>query len=165
MKDMPSVHWEDKELGLVIDASLAIIDSEVLITCESNLYTTMDDFGHVYRRAFDMARAAVDCLAYKDGLGISVVLERVIWPNGTQGNILVERPDLAKLVTAFDLNLENRENQGNNFNAMYRIMLSHPSVFLALNDLIASISASHHAPINCGRAIETIREDDSRRHK
>jgi hypothetical protein len=37
-------------------------------------------------------------------------------------------------------------------------MLSDPSVFLAVNDLIASIAVSHHAAINCGRVIETIRE-------
>ncbi len=41
---------------------------------------------------------------------------------------------------------------------MYRTMLSDPSVFLAVNDLIASIAVSHHAAINCGRVIETIRE-------
>lgn len=155
MRDLPSIHWEDEELGLVLDATLAFVDSEVHISCESNLYTTAEQIGEVYKRVFDMARAAVDSFSYIRGMGLSVILERVIPPSGIQHNILVERPELAKLVTAFDL---DPQNKGSNFDAMYRTMLSDPSVFLAVNDLIASIAVSHHAAINCGRVIETIRE-------
>ena len=155
MKDLPKVHWEDKQLGLVLDVTMSIVDSEVIISCEANLYSTKDDFGEVYRRVFDMARAAVDCFCYIKGMGLGVVLERVIPPSGIEHNILVERPDLAKLVTTFNL---DRENKGNNFDTMFGIVLSDPSVFFAVNDLIASIAVSHHAPINCGRANETIRE-------
>lgn len=155
MRDLPSVHWEDKELGLVLDVNMTIIDSEVSITCESNLYSTQDDVSEVYKRVFDMARTAVDCFSYIKGMGLGVVLERVIPPSGIQHNILVERPELAKLVTAFDL---NRENKGNNFDAMYQIVISDPNVFLAVNDLIAAIAVSHLAAVNCGRAVEAIRE-------
>jgi hypothetical protein len=155
MKDLPSVHWEDKELGLILDVNMSIVDSEVIMTCESNLYSTQEDLSEVYKRVFDTARAAVDCFAYIKGMGLGVVLERVIPPNGIQHNILVERPELAKLVTAFDL---NRENRGNNFDAMYKIAISDPNVFLAVNDLIASIAVSHQAAVNCGRAIEAMRE-------
>jgi hypothetical protein len=102
-----------------------------------------------------MARAAVDCFSYIRGWGLSIIIERVLPPNGIQHSILIQRPELEKLVTAFEI---NPENKGNNFDTMYRITLSDPDIMLAVNDLIASIAVSHHAPINCGRVIETIRE-------
>lgn len=169
MKDLPSIHWEDKELGLVMDLSMSIVDSEVIVSCESNLYSTQDEMSEIYKRVFDMARSAVDCFSYVKGVGLSVILERFIPPNGISTNILVERPELASLVTAFDL---NPSNKGSNFEAMYAIVISEPNLFLALNDLIASITVSHHAAVNCGRAIEAIREvimpsgsDRSRRNR
>jgi len=148
-KNLPRVHWEDEQLGLRLDIGVSFVDSEVIIDCESNLYATKGDLSEVYKRVFDTARAAVDCFSFLNGMGLSVILERVIPPNGIQHNILVTRPDLAKLSTAF--NIED-------FNAIYGISLSDPSILLAINDLIASIAMSHHAPINCGRVIETIRE-------
>ena len=103
-----------------------------------------------------MARAAVDCFSYLKGFGLSVTIDKVIPPNGIEHDVLVERPDLVKFVTAFNL---NPEDKANNFDAMFRVVITDPSaVFLALTDLIASISGSHYAHINCARAIETIRE-------
>jgi hypothetical protein len=154
-RDLPSIHWEDGQVGLVLDVKMSIVDSELIISCESNLYTTLDHFSEVYKRVFDMARAAVDCFSFIRGWGLSVIIERVIPPNGVQQSILIQRPDLEKLVTAFEI---NPTNKGNNFDTMYQITLTDPDIMLAVNDLIAAIAVSHHAPINCGRVIETIRE-------
>ena len=51
---VPSIHWEDAALGLVIDATLSITNSAIEVVCDS----TLDDLNEVYRRVFDMARAA-----------------------------------------------------------------------------------------------------------
>jgi hypothetical protein len=154
-KDLPSIHWEDKQLGLVMDVNMSIVDSEVIISCESNQYSTHEEISEVYKRVFDMARAAVDCFSYVKGWGLSIILERVVPPNGVEQMILVQRPELAKLVTAFNI---DSTDPSNNFNAMYKIALSDPDVMLAVNDLIASIAVSHHGPINCGRVVEVIRD-------
>lgn len=138
MKDLPSVYWEDAALGLKMDATISIIDSAVEVVCDS----TLDNFSEVYMRAFDMTRAAIDSFAFVHGLGLSVLLEKVILPSGIEQNIRVEEPELAALVTAFDLRPENKETR---FEAMSRIVLSDPSIFLALNDLIVSISLSPRA--------------------
>jgi hypothetical protein len=81
--------------------SKGITNSVVEVLCESNLFGTENNDGHVHFRAFDMARAVVDSFAYAKGLGLSVVLESVIKPDGVKYNIQDERPDLAALVTAF----------------------------------------------------------------
>ncbi len=112
MRDLPSIHWEDEELGLVLDATLAFVDSEVHISCESNLYTTAEQIGEVYKTSLRHGKGRRRLLFLHPGTGLSVILERVIPPSGIQHNILVERPELAKLVTAFDL---DPQNKGSNF--------------------------------------------------
>ena len=158
IKDLGTVHWKDSALGLEIDATMTITDSVVEIVCDSNLYATEDHCNEVYMRALDMSRAAIDSFSFVTGLGSSVSLEKVIKPNGIEHDVLVQRPDLAAKVTAFDALNPNIENKGNNFSTMYGIILDNPLIFMALNDLIVSISLPHHAPINCGRTVETIRQ-------
>lgn len=76
-------------------------------------------------------------------------------PNGIVYDLLVERPDLEAAVTAFKAGAPNTLFS---FDEMYRIVACELDLIPALNDLIVSISLPHHAPINCARAIETIRE-------
>ena len=148
-------HWEDTSLSLILDATLSITKSAVEIVCESNLCGTAFNDSEVHLRAFDMARAVVDSLAYAKGLGLSVILETVIKPDGIMYNIQVERPDLAPLVTAFH---SGPNSESIDLASMLPIVFSDPLVFMALNDLVASITLPHHAPVNCGRVIEAIRE-------
>ena len=95
-----TIHWKDPALSLEIAATVSVTDSKVEVVCDSNLHATEDDCNQVYMRAFDMARAAVDSFCYTTGLGLTVVLEKVIKPNGIEHDILVQRPDLAANVTA-----------------------------------------------------------------
>src|SRR5260370_27637042 len=102
-RTFPRVDWKDKELGLELHIDISIVNSGLTIACESNRYSTHQDMSEIYKRVFDTARAAVDCLAYIKGLGLGLILERVTPPNGIQQDqdIIVERPELAKLVTSF----------------------------------------------------------------
>jgi hypothetical protein len=43
------------------------------------------------------------------------------------------------------------------FLKVYKVVLEEPAIFMALNDLIVAISYPHHGPVNCARAVESIR--------
>jgi hypothetical protein len=158
LTDLGTIHWKDAALGLEIDMTVKMIDSKVEVVCDSNLYATEDDGNQVYMRAFDAARAAVNSFCFATGLGLSVVLEKVIKPDGIEHDILVQRPELAAMFTAFEALAPNREQESKNFSTMYGIVLGNSQIFMALDDLIVSISLPHYAPINCARAIETLRQ-------
>lgn len=145
MINLPNIHWEDPDIGLVIEATVKIEGANVEVVCNAN----HDDWDGVFTRAFDMVRAAADSYAFVNGYGFIVWLETVTKPDGIRYNIVPRRPDLASLVTAFD-NSQSAE--------MLATVYSDPLIFMALNDLIASITLPHHAPVNCGRAMESIRE-------
>jgi hypothetical protein len=155
LKGATSAHWEDASLGLVLDVAVSITHSVLEIICESNLYGTNAIDGEVHLRALDTARGIVDVIGYAKGLGAGIILETAIKPDGVNYNIQVERPDLAALVTAFQ---PGPEEKSVDLAGMLQIVFSDPLVFMALNDLVTSIALPHHAPVNCGRAIEAIRE-------
>lgn len=105
MKDLPSIRWEDATLGLVINATVKIEDSQVEVVCDS----TLENFTEVYMRTFDMTRAAVDSFCFVHGFGLSVILDRYFTPDEALHNITICR-SLPKnprgLGTATDLALQ-----------------------------------------------------------
>ena len=155
LNDMPTVTFNEPEIGLVVSIKVRINDSHIEVECDSNRFETDQDYGEVHMRAFDQARAAVDIFCFVKGIGGSLYLDKVMKADGVVYDLLVQRPDLAATVTAFHL---GGPNVASPFDPLYCVVAREPSLNIAVNDLIVSISLPHHAPINCARAIETIRE-------
>ncbi|MFZ0632431.1 MAG: hypothetical protein WA399_14170 [Acidobacteriaceae bacterium] len=150
IRDLPSAHWEEVSIGLVMDFSVKIENSKVAVECQVNRYQPTD-LPYLHVRAFDLARAAVDILAFSRGWGLTVWIDSFTDPSGVETPLLCQMPQLAALCTAFDLT----PGTGNT-DDVWRLVVSEPALFMALNDLIASIALPHHAPVNCARAIDGI---------
>jgi hypothetical protein len=159
-----TTHWEaagidpDPSIKLVMDTALTITSAVVEVHCESNLFGTENYDGHVQFRVVDAVRAVVDSYAYSRGLGLSVILETVVKPDGIKYNIEDKRPDLTVLVTAFGSSSRDGIKAGIiDLTGVLQIIFSDPLVRVALNDLVSSLTLPQYATINCGRAIEAIR--------
>jgi hypothetical protein len=136
-----------------MSATIAITNGVVEVLCESNLSGTESYEGHVGLRASNLANAVVSTYAFGKGMGLSVVLETVVKPDGITYNIEEKRPDLQPLVTV----LHSRQDGGLDIMAILPIVLCDPTIFVALTDLIGSLTHAQEAPIKCGRAIDAIR--------
>jgi hypothetical protein len=151
-----TTEWDkliEPTVSLVVSASLSITRGIVEVICESNLSGNENCDGHVHMHANDLARAVVSTYAFGKGLGLSVILETVVKPDGIKYNIQESRPDLQPLVTV----LRSRHDGGIEIAAILPIVLSDPTIFVALNDLVDSITYPQEAPVKCGRAIDAIR--------
>lgn len=151
-----TANWNDPinpPISLAMTATLTIDNGIIDILCASNLSGTDDYDGQVYLRALDLASAVVSTYAFGKGIGLSVVLESVIKPDGIKYNIQERRPQLEALVTA----LHSRQDGGIDITAILPIILSDPTIFVALTDLIGSINHTKEAPVKCGRAVDAIR--------
>ena len=104
-------------------------------------------------RAWDLARAAVDLYSFKVGWGLSVVIDTLVKPDGSTSTIMPKMETLAPYSTAMA-----DDPKVNNFDICYRTLLTEPALFMALNNLIVSITLPHHAAVNCARMIEGLRE-------
>jgi hypothetical protein len=149
-------HWNDPidpPVSIVMNATLRITKGLVEILCESNLSGTEEYDGQVHLRANDLARTLVNCYAFGKGMGLSVILETVIKPDGIKYNIQAHRPDLEPLVTV----LRSGHDGGLDIQAILPIVLTDPRIFVAVNDLVSCVTQIQDAPIRCGRAIDAIR--------
>jgi hypothetical protein len=140
--------WGD-ETGLWSNITVKIVDSQVDIACETKRLVTAEEEMQLRFRSLDTARWMVGCASFITGLGVTVVLTKMIKPGGIEFPLDFENPNLASRVTAFTLDP-----------ASYTEMVTSISdlrMVFAMNDLIESITTPHVGVVNCCRAVEGIR--------
>jgi hypothetical protein len=145
----PIVKWEAPDVGLSMEFTNHITNSQVDVECKLNRYSS-EDFMPVYMRAFDICRASVGLASFAMGYGLTVVLETFVDPGGSKSTILAKDESLASLCTAFTLT--------KGFDEVHTMVLQNWPLFHALNDLIEAITVPHVSPVNCGRVVERLRE-------
>lgn len=145
---LPAIDWAAPDIGLILKFEIQIVQSAITVKCETNRFNGADDIGYIWQRAFDLVRSAVDLISFADGRGLTVVLDGIIDPVGVGSNLIAEDITLKALVTAIHLD--------KNFDEIWRIVLSDPAIFQALNDLVVGISVPHLSVINCARAVEGL---------
>ncbi len=101
------------------------------------------------------ARTALDCLCFAHGLGLTLVLDELVEPDGTVKPLKYTSTRLARLCTAF--NLTPGYIGKDDYSAMFLLIVQEPALMLVFNDLIVAHTIPGHIEVNCGRAIEGIR--------
>ncbi len=149
------IKWEATDIGLTMDFTVNIVASVIDIRCDVNRFVDTD-LVPLYMRAVDLSRASVNMTAFASGFGMTVVLHTFVKPDGTFTLLAITNPDLVPLCTAFAINSAD-QNVNLAFDDVYRLVITEPALFMALDDLIVSITLPHHAPINCARALDGIR--------
>jgi len=143
-----TINWKSPDIELEMAFDIRIKNSVVTIECETNRFTPPDDVQEIWRRAFDLTRAAVDLIAFAQGRGLTVLIETLTDPTGVTSNIVAEDAALGTLVTAIQLE--------KNFLEIWKIVATNPALFQALNDLVAGIALPHQAAVNCARVVEGL---------
>jgi hypothetical protein len=140
-----------------MDFSIKIVSSKIDVRCDIlDPPFSVDNISVPYTRALDLTRASVNLAAFSTGLGVTVVLDAMVLPNGDKKDISMSNTALAQLCTAFAVDPVPSVN--NQFNEAYRLMITEPAAFMALDDLIAAITVPHQIPTNCGRALDGLRK-------
>lgn len=144
----PTIKWEAPEVGLTMEFTNHIVDSQVDVECKLNRYTS-GDLVPIYMRALDICRASVDLASFAMGYGLTVVVETFVDPTGSKSAVFPKDESLAPLCTAFTLT--------NGFDAIHTMVLGDWRLFSVLNDLIEAITLPHVSLVNCARAVERLR--------
>jgi hypothetical protein len=144
--------WHIDEIGQDATFRAHINNSEVQVECELDSYE-QSSLVYLYRRAIDLARGPVNLVGFATGYGLTVTLETFVDPNQNRTTLVPHHESLASLCTAFGLG----ESRAGDFSAVLKIVLSEPSLFMAFDDLMQSITHGHQSPNAAGRAVERIR--------
>jgi hypothetical protein len=132
-----------------------IVDSVAEVACTVQAYTP-HDIGLPHIRALELARSIVDSIAFVNGVGLTLIFEELIGPDEEIRLILPLNPQLPRLCTAFSAAPDAMPDC--TLEAMTRLVIREPSLFLALNDLIVAVTVPGQVAVNCGRAIEGLRK-------
>jgi len=146
LHDMPRIKWVDGNTQATWLFDLDITDSNVRIKCDTPV---PDDLAANYMRALDVAKSAVNLVAFQSGTGLTVALEKQINTKGVESSLLIVDPALPARCTAFDMLRE--------FGAAYKLVIASPPLFMILDDLIVAITLPHAAAVNCARAVDGIK--------
>ncbi len=148
LSNLPEVNWEVPESGLSLRFLLEIKDSQVHITVHANKYSD-DDMVSLYMRAWDLARASVELVAFRLGWGVDVVLSKFVRPDGIENDLVFSDERLAPICKSYDLT--------NGFPEMLKIVLGDPAIFSLLHDLIRAITVPHASTVTCARVVDGIK--------
>jgi hypothetical protein len=148
--------------GLELWISAEIVDSAITVNCRLNRFNGDRDLGLAWVAGFTIARGLVDAAAFALAVGAIVILDLWVDVNGNEAAINFADPALRGLCTAFNMNPTTVEDSTKTQFYMGLMMRDWP-LSLAMNDLVQSlILPPQYGLINCGRAMETIRNDISR---
>jgi hypothetical protein len=148
------MRWTDPADGSVVQLTVSIAQSDIAAVYEITTYNP-DDIHLLHIGALEHSRAIVDCICFSQGLGRTVMLDDVVYPDGEVRKLSYENTELAHLCTAFDLS--TNAPSGDDFKAMYHLVVKEAELFLAINDLVMAITIPGHIAVNCARAVEGLR--------
>jgi hypothetical protein len=143
-----SAKWQASEINLTMEFTISIVNSRLDIECKLNRYEKAE-FVHVYMRALDLSRSTVNLVAFAKGYGLTVILDHFVDANNDQSAIMLKDDSLSLLCTAY--------SPAKGFGLVNDMVMQDPTLFLALNDLIESISLPHVSAVNCARAMERLK--------
>ncbi len=139
--------WDIPEVNSVVTFKTSIKNSVVSVIVDTPVFRD-SDMPIYYIRAMDLARAMADTCGFTMGTAFTVFIDKMKYPNGVESSLLFEDKSLRALCTSYALD---------NIVPALNVINSDPAIFMALNDLMMSITLPHHAAFNLARAVEGIR--------
>ena len=147
--------YKSPSLDIEMSFTVKIVESAVDADCSINRYERTPSFlASIQKPVFDFSGALVDLIAFSKGIGLTLIFDRIIDPTGSS-LFLPSDPSLVPLCTAFSLTYTQ---PGDGLFDVAKLVISEPPVFISLREIIESITLTHHAAANCGRAIERLRQ-------
>jgi hypothetical protein len=95
--------------GLQAGFKIAVQDWTVNVECHLQKYGP-EHFNDVLNGALDYARTLINLIGFATGIGITVVFEYAILPDGELAPIMPSTPALGSLCTAYGLETERYED-------------------------------------------------------
>ncbi len=144
--------------GLQTEFEFSIKNSVVEVRCHLNRFLERD-YNHLVALALEVARSSVDLMAFSTGIGISLTIDMVTFPDGSSREVYHHDLLLPPLCTAF-----RTDGIDSGFSEVLSIVIGDRDIMMALNDLTSTMAPlSPRARINCARAVEALARIISRR--
>jgi len=152
----PQVSYRIEEADIDLKATIAIKESIVTVTCETNRWSE-DLLGWVLHYVYDWAGSIIDLFTFSAGMVLHIHLDRAEYPDGSDHQLIGKAPDLAAIATACKVT-DNSGRVHVDMRETLKLIVSMPTLMLALRDLASAARFGNNSLTNCGRTIEALRK-------
>jgi hypothetical protein len=135
--------------GLDAKFRFHIKDSEIEVSCYLNRVVD-SDLPQVFFSAYEVVRSAVDLMAFSTGIGLTLVLDKAVYTDGSVREVQRQFDNLPPLCTAFTL------TQADTVQRTLVELLQNRVLLIALRDLTETLEDPLREGVNCARAIEAL---------
>ena len=122
------------------------------IECDLEHYKP-EYLSELYKRATDLAKAVANMAAFATGYGIVVMIKVMVGPNGAQTALHRQEQIPPESRTAISLNPTRQQE----FPRSLSVIVTEPSIFIALDDMIRAVTSYHTCAADCRRVVDRIR--------
>jgi hypothetical protein len=148
----PELPLTSATTGLQIRFKVSVQDWIVNVECHLEKYGP-EHFNDISNGALDYAKTLINLIGFATGIGISVVFEYAILPDGEIAPIMTSTPGLDSLCTAYGLGPERSDD----LRSVIQMVIADRNLYKSFNDLIDTQITPHISLINGARVIESIR--------
>jgi hypothetical protein len=128
--------WPWPERGVNPQFLITIKDAAIDVECTVEDYREQDRV-ELHRRALDLCRAVVGLSAFRQAIGLSVILNKFTNPNGIEVTLTGQDRRLPPVCTAI--------HDSADLDRVFHLVLSEPILIRHLTDLVESISVPHES--------------------
>jgi hypothetical protein len=150
--EAPELKWKWAQENIDFVFRVKIVNSNITVECDLDRYEDRYD-SELYKRATDLARACVNLVAFETGFGLIAMIEVMEMPDGTLKAMHRKESIPPEARSAYSLD----SARASEFDQVFKLVIQEPPLFIALDDLIRSITEQHTLATNCGRVVDRIR--------
>jgi hypothetical protein len=143
-----------KHSGSGFEAVVSVdVDKSIMtVECDAREWVREKHLISAYILASDVAGAFVDLAAFMSGIGLNLILEQIIEPDGNMGPIMPIRNELMQKSIPGPGGFDDKR-----YDKILPVILRNREAIHALRDLVDGFTHPHMTAISCGRALEGMR--------
>jgi hypothetical protein len=152
----PQVSYRIEEADIDLKATIAIKKSVITITCETNRWSE-EVLAWILQYVHDWAGSIINLFTFSAGMVLHFHLDRCEYPDKTDHPLIGRGPDLAAIATACKVT----DDQGRvhvDMRDLMKLVVTNPTLMLALHDLTSAVRHGNNSLTNCGRAVDGMRK-------
>ena len=152
----PQINYKIEEANIDLKATIAIKKSVITIVCETNRWNK-EILPWTLEYIYDWVGTIINLFTFSAGIVLHFHLDKSEYPDGSDHPLVGTAPDLAAIATACKVT----DDQGRvhvDMRDLMKLVVTNPTLMLALHDLTSAIRHGNNSLTNCGRAIEAMRK-------
>lgn len=130
---------------------LAVENCDILVECDVDQIPTQEAMNQLYKKAYEIARAATDVFSFASGLFLSVTFETLTDATGQELEFSLGDSELARYCTAYDF-----KNNSDTLR-MFCTLVKDPDLGFAMKELTDCLGQHEYTVVNAARVIDHLR--------